>query len=101
MLCAAIDMHGTKLKLTQAFVGTGMAFMPYAVYVLFAPRLTRSISIGMIVLALSTTPVVLLDRLLYGTWTVRALTGHILPQIIIWTYVEVMLENWQRCCILS
>ena len=61
--------------------------MPYAVYVLFAPRLGRSCLLGVVSLLLTLVPVILVDRMLYGTWTVqpppsRALSAtHLCPPV--------------------
>jgi len=50
----------------------GFAFLPYALWVLAAAPLLRSV--GWLVLCLAGTlgPLVLVDRHLYGAWTVRA-----------------------------
>ena len=52
----------------------GLAFAPYAAYVLLAPRLPRSIGWGLTVLVVTTAPVILFDKMLYGAWTVSCAT---------------------------
>lgn len=52
-------------------VMAGLAFVPYAFYVLFAPRLGRSILTLISALALTLLPTVAIDTVLYGKLTVR------------------------------
>ena len=52
-----------------------MAFLPYALYVLCAAPLGRALGTAAAALALTALPLLVTDRLFYGTWTVRAWPG--------------------------
>lgn len=49
----------------------GVAFVPYALYVLCAAPLGRALGTAAAALALTAGPLLVTDRLFYGTWTVR------------------------------
>lgn len=56
------------------WVVAGAAFVPAALAVLAAPRLPRSVGLAVAALAATLGPLVAVDRVLYGRWTVRM--GH-------------------------
>ncbi len=51
----------------------GVAFLPYAFYVLFAAPFTRSLGTAIAALTLTLAPLVVTDRLFYGKWAVSGL----------------------------
>ena len=57
----------------------GFAFLPYALWVLAAAPLLRSVGWLAFCLASTLGPLVLVDRHLYGAWTVRAVWAVLPP----------------------
>ena len=53
----------------------GIAFLPYALYVLAAAPLARAVGVLLLCLLGTLGPLVLADRHFYGAWTVRARGG--------------------------
>ena len=64
---AAAEAH----KLKGSCAGVAVAFLPYALYVLWAVHPGKAVSVGWLSSALALAPVVLCDRVFYGQWTVR------------------------------
>jgi len=59
----------------------GVAFLPYAVYVLAAAPLGRAFGTALAALALTLGPLVLVDRAFYGRWTVRGSVASLALQL--------------------
>ena len=54
----------------------GIAFLPYALFVLFQPQLLKSVATAVMAATLTVGPLVLADRYFYGKWTVSVDISH-------------------------
>ena len=75
---------------------TGVAFLPYALYVLCAAPLGRALGTAAAALALTAGPLLVIDRVFYGRWTVRDLPGLSLNQ---WLWERQLLQGVCCCCV--
>ncbi len=53
----------------------GVAFLPYAFYVLAAAKFFKAVAVGIAALVATLGPLALVDRLFYNKWAVSMLSG--------------------------
>ena len=88
-----LTVASAAVGIVWGWVVAGLAFVPYALYVLAVEPLRRSVPAAAIALMCTAVPLMVADRVFYGSWKVSMATKHRLEPSTRWACLQPTLSS--------